>query len=92
LNICLITTGFPPDNGGGIGTYIYNLAKGLVKLGHTVQVISPASGPDYIQDNVDRINVHRLPKKALPKIERLFPGLRWSFQVYQLTVKPTKKY
>lgn len=88
MNICLITTGFPPDNGGGIGTYIYNLAKGLVKLGHTVQVISPTSGSDYIQnyiqDNVDEITIHRLPKKALPKIERLLPGLRWSFQVYQL--------
>jgi glycogen(starch) synthase len=84
MNICLITTGFPPDNGGGIGTYIYNLAKGLVKLGHTVQVISPTSGSDYIQDNVGGINVHRLPKKALPKIERLLPGLRWSCQVYQL--------
>jgi glycosyltransferase involved in cell wall biosynthesis len=80
----LITTGFPPDNGGGIGTYIYNLAKGLVKLGHTIHVISPTSGPDYIQDNVDGINVHRLPKKVLPKIERLLPGFRWSYQVYKL--------
>lgn len=91
MNICLITTGFPPDNGGGIGTYIYNLAKGLVKLGHTVQVISPTSGSDYIQDNVDGINVHRLPKKALPRIERLLPGLRWSFQVYQLIKQLNKQ-
>jgi glycosyltransferase involved in cell wall biosynthesis len=84
VNICLISTGFPPDNGGGIGTYIYNLSKGLIKLGHEVHVISPTAGKGYHQDIIDGIVVHRLPKKTLPKIERFFPGLCWSFQVYRL--------
>tara|TARA_B110000438_G_C15821172_1_gene654540 strand:+ start:5872 stop:7053 length:1182 start_codon:yes stop_codon:yes gene_type:complete len=84
MNICLITTGFPPDNGGGIGTYIYNLSKGLIKFGHTVHVISPSTSAVYVKDNIDGIVIHRLPKKTLPKIEKLFPGLRWSFQIYRL--------
>jgi glycosyltransferase involved in cell wall biosynthesis len=87
VNICLISTGFPPDNGGGIGTYIYNLSHGLVKLGHSVHVIYPAKQSAYSHDIVDEINVHRLPKKILPKIEGYFPGVRWSYQVYKLIKK-----
>ena len=92
MNVCLITTGFPPDNGGGIGTYIYNLAKGLVKLNHTVHVISPAQTTCYQKENYDGIIVHRLPKKTLPKVEHLLPGFRWSFQVYRLIKKLHQQY
>ena len=87
MNICLISTGFPPEDGGGIGTYIYNLSVGLVKLGHSVHVIYPSSSSEYCCDIVEGVNVHRLGKKSLPKIERFFPGVRWSFQVYRLIKK-----
>jgi len=87
MNICLISTGFPPENGGGIGTYIYNLSKGLVALGHTVHVITPAQQTSYGVEQEDNLFVHRLPKKTLPKIEAHLPGLRWSFQLYQLIKK-----
>ncbi|GAA6174008.1 glycosyltransferase family 4 protein [Colwellia sp. KU-HH00111] len=91
MNICLITTGFPPENGGGIGTYIYNLAKGFVAIGHTVHVISPTSQSNYSVEQVEKLIVHRLPKKYLPKIEAYLPGMRWSFQVYQLIKKLHKQ-
>jgi glycosyltransferase involved in cell wall biosynthesis len=58
LNVCLITTGFPPENGGGIGTYIYNLSKGLVALGHTVHVISPAQITRYREDSDDGVTAY----------------------------------
>jgi len=91
MHICLISTGFPPDNGGGIGTYIYNLSHGLVKLGHKVDVIYPTSASEYVCETVAGINVHRLPKETLPKLEHFFPGFRWSYQVYKLIKKLHEK-
>lgn len=91
LNICLISTGFPPENGGGIGTYIYNLSKGLVALGHTVHVISPTQQPSYGVEREGKLFIHRLPKKTLPIIEAHLPGIRWSYQLYLLIRKIQQK-
>lgn len=90
MNICLISTGFPPENGGGIGTYIYNLSHGLVVLGHTVHVITLTSLSDYTVEQEGELYVHRLPKKSLPVLEAHFPGVRWSFQLYKLIKKLNK--
>lgn len=91
MNICLVSTGFPPENGGGIGTYIYNLSKGLVLLGHTVHVITPTDQGVYSLEKMDELFVHRLPKKSLSILESYFPGIRWSFQLYQLIKELHKK-
>jgi len=91
VNICLVSTGFPPENGGGIGTYIYNLSKGLVVLGHTVHVITPTGQSYYTVEQEDKLFVHRLPKQSLPILESYFPGIRWSFQLYQLIKELHKK-
>lgn len=91
MNICLISTGFPPENGGGIGTYIFNLSKGLVALGHTVHVITPTSNKGYTAEQEGSLFIHRLPKKILPKVEAYFPGIRWSIQIYHLIKKLHKK-
>ena len=40
LKICLVSNRFPPEDGGGIGTYIYNLAKSLLQRGHKIVVIT----------------------------------------------------
>ena len=87
MNICLISTRFPPEDGGGIGTYIFNLSKGLVELGHTVHVITATSHKDHTTEQKGSLLIHRLPKKTFPLIETYFPGLRWSFQIYQLIKK-----
>jgi glycosyltransferase involved in cell wall biosynthesis len=44
MKICLVTMEWPP-HGGGIGTYMFNLARGLVRLGHNVTVITAAQNP-----------------------------------------------
>lgn len=46
---------YPPETGwGGIGTYTYNLAHGLTKLGHEVYVISSSlsDSREYMDENV----------------------------------------
>lgn len=39
MNICLVCDSFPPEDGGGIGTYISNLARALVLKGNNVYVV-----------------------------------------------------
>jgi glycosyltransferase involved in cell wall biosynthesis len=41
MNVCLVSQEYPPETGGGgIGTQTFLKAHGLVKLGHTVHVVS----------------------------------------------------
>ncbi|OGX08662.1 MAG: hypothetical protein A2Z88_10325 [Omnitrophica WOR_2 bacterium GWA2_47_8] len=78
LKICLVAPGYPPQDGGGIGTYSYNLALGLTKLGHRVYVVSQSDKEDAAE-NLNGVEVRRFKYRHVPKLEKLFPGLRWSF-------------
>jgi len=90
VNICLISTGYFPENGGGIGTYIYNLSKGLVKLGHIVHIFTSTNqGVDSLEES-EGIVIHRYVKRTLPLIENKFPGVCWSFQL-ALAIKKLHK-
>jgi glycosyltransferase involved in cell wall biosynthesis len=69
LSVCLISEEYPPETGwGGIGTYAYNLARGLVELGHRVHVIARGWGEDTVEDD-NGVRVHRV---AVPE-----PSWRW---------------
>ncbi len=46
MKVCLLTLEWPPY-GGGIGTYMYNLAQGLSALGHDVTVITHDMTPEH---------------------------------------------
>lgn len=74
MNICLISSEYPPETGwGGIGTYTYVLAHGLVESGHNVHVICKAI--NHAHDYQDQqVWVHRilpLPQKG-PGIYRKY--------------------
>jgi glycosyltransferase involved in cell wall biosynthesis len=56
MKICLVTMEWPP-HGGGIGTYMFNLAKGLISLGHNVTVITTDRQPL----NVSGVNIVQVP-------------------------------
>lgn len=65
MRICLISREFPPDTGwGGVGAYNFHTAKGLLKAGHDVEVISLAareiSASESFEQNIDGIKVHRV--------------------------------
>ena len=80
MNICLVSTGYPPEDGGGIGTYIYNLAKGLSELGHRIFIIAKTYGEDAIEEN-HTISIYRYKARYIPKLEHFIPGLAWSMFV-----------
>jgi len=70
MNICFFSQEYPPETHvGGIGTYTYNMAGALAKLGHTVHVITSTQYQDRTsQDN--GIWVHRI-KKSNSRIKEL---------------------
>ncbi len=72
LHICLISEEYPPDTGwGGIGTYTYNLARGLAEAGHRVEVVAGALGPARTLTEAG-VTVHRIgfapPRQILKRI------------------------
>jgi glycosyltransferase involved in cell wall biosynthesis len=81
MKICLVTPGYQPEVGGGIGTYASNLATALVSAGHSVHVIAKTSGLQEKTDTIDGVRVHRLRHRHLPGLEPHMPGLRWSASV-----------
>ena len=47
LRICILSHEYPPDTGwGGIATFAYHLAHGLVEIGHEVEVITLAKAEE----------------------------------------------
>ena len=85
MNICLLTMEWPPY-GCGIGTYMYNLARGLIALGHSVTVITHdkehvcAEGVRVIQvplPHTKRTLWHKIQKW------RMEPYHTWSLRAYK---------
>jgi len=90
MKICMISTGYPPEDGGGIGTYIYNLTQGLAALGHQVHVITKTKDEDKVED-IKGVKVYRYKYRYLPKLERFFPGLAWSIFISRRVKELDKK-
>lgn len=62
LNILIITTEYPPEIVGGLGTHVYELADGLGRLGCEVTVLAPSlfartlsAGPNVTVHFFDRV-------------------------------------
>lgn len=67
LNICYLVNEYYPDIRGGIGKFVYILAREVAKLGHQVHVIT------LTRDNIERVDfeenvwVHRIKVNNYPK-------------------------
>lgn len=60
MRICMITPEFPPKI-GGLGVYVYNLSKEMIKRGHKVMVITRGSWKGLQAARLDGIDVYRAP-------------------------------
>ncbi len=58
MHVCMISREFPPVT-GGIGYFVYNLSKGLVKRGHNVSIITRGSTGKVEKKLIDGINVYK---------------------------------
>lgn len=90
--IVLVSRGWPPDNEAGIARWTALLAQGLSARGHTVHVITRATGGEESVRFVDGLWVHRLlpdEQQAAPAMERyaLPSGLAaWAMRVWREVV------
>ena len=76
MNICLVSREYPPETGwGGIGTYTYNLAHGLSKLGHDVHVIAYAQDveTEYLDECVHICRIKEKEIRGLWRFEKYLP-------------------
>lgn len=80
MHICIVSAAYPPDDGGGIGTYTQTVARGLVELGVSVVVICKSNMNSFTMDQ--GVQVYRA-KISYSIIEKLFPGISWSFYLYK---------
>ena len=91
MKICLVSPGFPPEDGGGIGTYLYHLAQGLIARGHEVFVITQSDHPDK-KEEIEKVHIFRYKFRYLPKLEKFLCGLRYSHFIGQKIKELDKKY
>ncbi len=86
MHICFVSQEYPPETGwGGIGAYTFDLANGLVNLGHRVSVVSLSIGDREEYGVIDGVNVYRIfPKPdwarwpGLWRINHFWPGFAWA--------------
>src|SRR5258706_11715500 len=67
MHIAFVTTTYPPETGwGGIGTYAFHMARGMVARGHLVTVVCGYKNqPSETSDGNLRI-VRRIPSSLSP--------------------------
>lgn len=88
MNICLLSGEYPPETGwGGIGTYTYNLAHGLTKLGHGVYVISSnlSDSREYMDKEV---HVYRIKSFKTG----ILGAIHYDFNVWKKIIKLIKDH
>jgi glycosyltransferase involved in cell wall biosynthesis len=66
MHVCYLCNEYPPNRGGGIGSFTRNLSQAIVAKGHCVDVIG-IYRQDVIGRSVDQgLSVHRLPAARIP--------------------------
>ena len=86
LNILYIHQYFKiPSEGGAIRSYY--LAKGMIKKGHQVQMITSHNNNNYIKKDIEGITVHYLPVKYsnhFGYLRRIYAFLLFAHKAYYL--------
>jgi len=73
MNIWILTSEFPPQTGGGIGTYAYNEGRMFSSAGHEVTVLTPSQeASDGLE--AERLRVVRFVPRRVHLDEYVPPG------------------
>lgn len=73
FDVCLLTTGFPRFEGDLFGTFVFELARNLVRQGASVAVLAPHDRHAPRQEIVEGVHVHRF-SYFVPRWQRLAYG------------------
>ncbi len=89
MNICFLSKEYPPLVNGGVGVYIYEMARTLTELGHIVHVITEASDEEN-ETCEEGVCIYRIKPVELPfafllrgKLSRTIERLEYSFAVFK---------
>lgn len=74
---------------GGIGSYTKSLAHALVKLGHTVHIVTPGTGATSTDGAVQ---VHQVHLRHVPLVDRLMPGFGYCWHLGRKLAEIVKAY
>ena len=74
LNICIVTSEYPPYIFSGPGLYASNLVEMLVKQGHNVTVITPEFGKKTLLEKSKNLNIYRV-KIIKSFLDKIIPNL-----------------
>jgi len=75
LKILLLTSEYPPYLRGGVGSFSYELSRGLARAGNEVIVVTRGNGPDRLI-NVDNTKIYYLMSPDLPPRDLWFYFIR----------------
>ena len=75
LKILLLTSEYPPYLRGGVGSFSYELSRGLARAGNEVIVVTRGNGPDRLI-NVDNTKIYYLMSPDLPPRDLWFYFVR----------------
>jgi glycosyltransferase involved in cell wall biosynthesis len=91
LNICILSWEYPPRIIGGLGTYVYELSRYLVKMEHNVYVFTLNDGNLKTRELMGGVEVHRpkildisdiLPDVVAEEIRRWGPGIKFFSDIW----------
>ncbi len=65
MNICLISLDYRPHRSSGLTIYAEDLARGLIEIGHSVTVIAALRPGLPVHQNMERVELYRVPINRL---------------------------
>ncbi|MCS7098153.1 MAG: glycosyltransferase family 4 protein [Candidatus Methanomethyliaceae archaeon] len=100
MNICILAWEFPPRIIGGLGTYVYELTRHLVKMEHNIFVFTLNDGSLKTRELIGGVEVHRpkildiseiFPDVVAEEIRRWGPGMRFFADLWLYNVLVSTK-
>ncbi len=91
MNICILSWEYPPRIIGGLGTYVYELSRYLVKMEHNVYIFTLNDGNLKTRELMGGVEVHRpkildiseiLPDVVAEEIRRWGPGIKFFSDIW----------
>lgn len=89
MNICYVCREYPPSlRGGGIASYLKEVATGMAERGHNVTVVCASDDTRIYSDQFeDKVRIIRLPGGdfVIPKVEKktFFKSLRVAYRFFR---------
>ena len=72
MKICLLTRSLPVHRTGGLETHAWDLARGLVRRGFNVFILTTAHPDGRSEDDIEGVSIHYVPKTHPAEYSPLF--------------------